>query len=27
LPFLGGPWLRTPALVLGMQWFKLMDKL
>jgi gamma-glutamylputrescine oxidase len=27
LPFFGGEWLRTPALVLGMQWFKLMDKL
>jgi gamma-glutamylputrescine oxidase len=27
LPFFGGKWLRTPALVLGMQWFKLMDKL
>jgi gamma-glutamylputrescine oxidase len=27
LPFIGGQWLRTPALVLGMQWFKLLDKL
>jgi gamma-glutamylputrescine oxidase len=27
VPFFGGEWLRTPALVLGMQWFKLMDKL
>ncbi len=26
LPFIGGDWLRTPALVLGMQWFKLMDR-
>lgn len=27
LPFWGGKWLRTPALVLGMQWFKLKDLL
>ena len=26
-PFPGGPWLRTPALVLGMAWFRLRDLL
>lgn len=26
-PFPGGPWLRTPALVLGMGWYRLMDAL